>query len=83
MVGPIPFDLARGNGRQRLGQGAKAHLPYRQPHEPLIAQHPDIQLAAFDIFLDQCIGADLFVHELYALAQVRDILDHRGLRDAE
>ncbi len=58
-------------------------LPHRQRLQRLVAHDADIDLAAFDVLLDDRRGADAFVDERHALFQLLVGVDHRGLRDAD
>ena len=48
-----------------------------------LPDHADIELAAVDVLLDDCIALHLFVNELDAFAQALHVVDDRRLRDAE
>ena len=83
LVALVPLHLARGDRGERLGERAEHHLPHRQARQALVAEHADVQLAPLDVLLDQRIGLHLLVHELDALLELRGVIHHRGLRDAE
>src|SRR3569833_2177861 len=83
LVTLVPFDLAGGDGRQRIGHRAEHHLPDRQAREPVIPHDTDVQFASLDELLDQRIRSDLRVNELDALCELGGVIHHRGLRDTE
>ena len=58
------------------------HLPHREDVEPIVAEHADIEFAAFDELLDDGGGAEAVVDELDAPGELLGVLHDRGLRDA-
>ncbi len=79
----VPLHLARGDRRMALGQRAEGHLPHRQHLEALVADHAHIELAPFDVLLDQRIRVGLLVDERDAFLETALVRDDRGMRDAE
>src|SRR6185437_1290291 len=62
---------------------AEDHLPDGQARQPIVAHHADVELAAFDVLLDQSVGADLLMDELDPLLEPRRVLDHGSLRNTQ
>src|SRR4029453_6484037 len=58
-------------------------LPDRQRLKRLIADQADVQLAPFDVLLDDGGCADALMDERDPLLQLVVALDDRGLRDAD
>ena len=83
LIAAVPFHLAGGDGGQVFRQRSEGHFPHRQYLQPLVADHPDIELAALDVLLDQRIGMRLLVNERDSLLELALIRDHGGLRNAE
>ena len=83
-VGRIRATVRAGRDRMRaIGEIGEAQFPNRQHLQPVIAQHADIDLAAFDILLGDRRRIEALVNERHAFGQLLVRVHDRRLRDAE
>ena len=83
MIRPTPFDSFGRNPAGVLRQLVHDQLPDRQDVDLPIAHHSDIELAPFDVLLDEGASPYARVDEVDALLEFVVILDNGRLRDPE
>src|SRR5262249_29912891 len=76
------LDLFGGDEPRALRHAAELELPDREDAKPLVAQHADVELAAFDVLLGNGRSADAVVNEAHALDKLVIAVDDGRLRDA-
>ena len=78
----VVLNLFGGDRPVAFGHVAERQFPHRQHAQPLVAEHADIDLAAFDILLGDRRRADPLVDEIHPLGKLVVAIDDGGLRNA-
>ena len=79
----LPLDLGARDLRRACRQLGEVELHDRQRLGLVVAEHGDVELAAFDVLLDQGRGVELGVDVVDALHQLLDRAAYRAELDAD
>ena len=82
-VGVVPLGLGRREARRVFlsAELAEEDLARREHRQALVAEHAEVELAPFDVLLDERVALEALVEKARALERLGLVLGERGLRD--